>query len=79
MQKPNKRLINQTAIVTGANSGIGLAIAQGLGRDGANVVVNYVSNPDIAAGIVKADHVCKFFRTFGIGNIIDNHIGSITA
>lgn len=48
MQKPNKRLANQTAIVTGANSGIGEAIAIALGRDGANVVVNYVSHSEIA-------------------------------
>ncbi len=30
MQKPNKRLIGQPAIVTGAHSGIGLAVAEGL-------------------------------------------------
>jgi glucose 1-dehydrogenase len=42
-------------LVTGANSGIGRAIAIALGRAGANVVVNYVSKPDdaeaVAAGI----------------------------
>ncbi|WP_010522283.1 glucose 1-dehydrogenase [Aquimarina agarivorans] len=47
-QKPNKRLANQTAIVTGANSGIGEAVAIGLGSDGANVVINYISNPEAA-------------------------------
>jgi glucose 1-dehydrogenase len=47
-QKPNKRLSGQTAIVTGANSGIGEAVAMGLGMDGANVVVNYISNPEAA-------------------------------
>ena len=35
-------LKGQTALVTGANSGIGRAIAIALGRAGANVVVNYV-------------------------------------
>ena len=35
-------LKGQTALVTGANSGIGRAIAVALGRAGANVVVNYV-------------------------------------
>ncbi len=48
MQKPNKRLAGQTAIVTGANSGIGEAIAIALGRDGANVVVNYITHPEKA-------------------------------
>ncbi len=56
-QKPNKRLIGQTAIVTGANSGIGKAVAQALGRDGANIVVNYVSNPEVAEEI--AHNICN--------------------
>ncbi|ADB38538.1 SDR family oxidoreductase [Spirosoma linguale] len=43
-QNPNNRLKNQTCIVTGANSGIGRAIATAMAREGANVVVNYVSN-----------------------------------
>ena len=34
------RLEGQTAIVTGGGSGIGLAIAHALGREGATVVVN---------------------------------------
>jgi glucose 1-dehydrogenase len=38
-------LKDQTALVTGANSGIGRAIALALGRAGANVIVNYVPNP----------------------------------
>ena len=60
-QKPNKRLLGQTAIVTGANSGIGKAVAMALGRDGANVVVNYVSNPEAAEEIAHSicgDELC---------------------
>ncbi|WP_149276291.1 SDR family oxidoreductase [Pareuzebyella sediminis] len=53
MQKPNNRLAGQTAIVTGANSGIGEAIAIALGRDGANVVVNYISHPEVAEEIAQ--------------------------
>lgn len=44
-QKPNQRLAGQTALVTGASSGIGKACAIALGLEGANVVVNYIGNP----------------------------------
>ena len=49
----NKKLINQTAIVTGANSGIGEGVAIALGEAGANVVVNYVVNPDATNAVVE--------------------------
>lgn len=49
----NGKLKNQTAIVTGANSGIGEGVAIALGEAGANVVVNYVSNPDAATAVVQ--------------------------
>jgi len=35
------RLNNQVAIITGANQGIGRALAKGMAREGARVVVNY--------------------------------------
>jgi glucose 1-dehydrogenase len=38
------KLQGQTALVTGASSGIGKACAIALGMDGANVVVNYIGN-----------------------------------
>ena len=44
-QNPNHRLLGQTCIVRGANSGIGMEVAMAMGRDCANVVVNYVSDP----------------------------------
>lgn len=47
------RLQNLVALVTGANSGIGKAIAIALGEEGADVVVNYVINPDAAQEVVN--------------------------
>lgn len=49
----NPKLKGQSALVTGANSGIGMAIAIALGNDGANVVVNYVTHPEDADAVVK--------------------------
>lgn len=51
-----KRLQGQTAIVTGASSGIGRACAIALGLDGANVVVNYAGN---SAGADEAVEIIK--------------------
>ena len=44
-------LKGQTALVTGANSGIGRAIAVELGKAGANVVVNYIARPEDAEAV----------------------------
>jgi glucose 1-dehydrogenase len=49
-------LKGQTALVTGANSGIGRAIAIALGRAGANVIVNYVARPEDAEAVVEEIH-----------------------
>ncbi|MFF0186439.1 SDR family oxidoreductase [Streptomyces sp. NPDC005244] len=46
-------LRGQKALVTGANSGIGLATAIALGRAGADVVVNYVTGQDAAEDVVR--------------------------
>ncbi|MGW6208058.1 SDR family oxidoreductase [Streptomyces sp. NPDC055089] len=50
---PAGLLKGQTALVTGANSGIGRATARGLGRAGADVVVNYVSGREAAEEVVR--------------------------
>jgi glucose 1-dehydrogenase len=49
----NKQLAGKVALVTGASSGIGKAIAIEMGRRGASVVVNYIGSPDAAAAVVK--------------------------
>ena len=46
------RLTGQKALVTGANSGIGKAIAIALGQAGADVIVNYVEGDDAANAVV---------------------------
>ncbi len=52
-QKPNKRLAGQTAIVTGSSSGIGEAVALALGKEGANIVVNYASDSESAQAVAS--------------------------
>ena len=49
----NPKLKGQSALVTGANSGIGMAVAIAMGNDGANVVVNYVTHPEAAEEVVQ--------------------------
>jgi glucose 1-dehydrogenase len=46
-----KTLVGQPALVTGANSGIGKATAIGLARAGADVVINYVTDPAAAEDV----------------------------
>ncbi|MFB7865082.1 SDR family oxidoreductase [Streptomyces sp. NPDC056069] len=57
---PARLLHGQKALVTGANSGIGKATAIGLGRAGADVVVNYV------AGREAAEEVAEEIASFGV-------------
>ncbi len=52
-------LTGQPALVTGANSGIGKAVALGLAQAGADVVVNYVAAPE------AAEEVCHQIEALG--------------
>ncbi len=53
------KLSNQVAIVTGAGRGIGVALARGLAREGAAVVVNY------SRSAAEANQVAEDIRTAG--------------
>jgi glucose 1-dehydrogenase len=48
-----KILTGQKALVTGANSGIGKAVAVALGKAGADVVVNYLAGEDRAEAVAE--------------------------
>jgi glucose 1-dehydrogenase len=54
----HKHLRGQKALVTGASSGIGKGIAVALGREGADVVVNYSSGAEKAEEVVKEIQRC---------------------
>ncbi|MGW5343644.1 SDR family oxidoreductase [Streptomyces sp. HUAS TT3] len=57
---PPHLLKGQKVLVTGANSGIGRATAIGMGRAGADVVVNYVAGRD------EAEKVVEEISSFGV-------------
>lgn len=64
--RPQKLLLGQKALVTGASSGIGRSIAVSLAQAGADVVVNYIVGED------KARAVCEEAETFGVRSIAIN-------
>ena len=55
-----KLLVGQKVMVTGANSGIGQAVAIAMGQAGADVVVNYVAGDDAANAVVET------IKSFGV-------------
>ena len=46
-------LKGKVAIVTGGNSGIGMAIALGLAGEGANIVIDYIAHPEATDALEK--------------------------
>jgi glucose 1-dehydrogenase len=49
-------LKDKVAIVTGGNSGIGMAIALELARQGANLVIDYIAHPEATEALEKQIH-----------------------
>jgi glucose 1-dehydrogenase len=47
------KLQGKVAIVTGSATGIGSAIARGMAKEGASVVVDYIGSPALANGVLK--------------------------
>jgi len=67
----HKVLKGQKAIVTGGSSGIGRAVAIGLGQAGADVMVNYHSGPERAEEVVeeiRAGGVAAFGHQANVAN-----------
>lgn len=56
------RLEGKVALVTGSSGGIGQAIAVRLAKDGAQVVINYRSNPQ------GAEETLQMIRDLGLGD-----------
>jgi glucose 1-dehydrogenase len=68
------RLQGRNALVTGSSKGIGRAIAARFGREGANVVVNYNSDPK------GAEEAAEEIRAFGVKAIaVKADLGSVAS
>ena len=68
------RLQGKNALVTGSSKGIGRAIATRLGRDGANVIVNYNSDPR------GAEEAIREIRAFGVrAEALQANLGSVSS
>ena len=68
------RLQGKNALVTGSSKGIGRAIATRLARDGANVIVNYNSDPR------GAEEAVQEIRAFGVrAEALQANLGSVSS
>jgi glucose 1-dehydrogenase len=67
-----KGLTGKTALITGASSGIGQAIAIRLAEEGCNVVINYRSSPDSAEDTRRQamEKACKDIEVCGVQSLL---------
>ena len=66
-----KGLKGKNALVTGASSGIGRAIAIRLAQEGVNVAINYRSSPEDAADTAeKMDQACGEIKDCGVKDLL---------
>ncbi|MCD8485765.1 MAG: glucose 1-dehydrogenase [Desertifilum sp.] len=66
-----KGLRGKNALVTGATSGIGQAIAVRLAQEGANVAINYRKSPDDASDTLEQiDEACDLIRGCGVKQVL---------
>lgn len=77
-------LTNKTALVTGSSRGIGRAIAERLGRDGALVAVHYTSSADAAEQTAKTiiaagGHAFTVQAELGVPGDVDTLFDGLTA
>jgi glucose 1-dehydrogenase len=59
-------LKDKVAIVTGGNSGIGMAIVLELARQGANIVIDYIAHPEATEALEKQLHDLGDDRVIGV-------------
>jgi glucose 1-dehydrogenase len=59
-------LKNKAAIVTGGNSGIGMAIALELARQGANIVIDYIAHPEATEALEQQITALGDRRAIGV-------------
>jgi glucose 1-dehydrogenase len=64
-------LVGKNVLVTGGTSGIGQATAVRFAEHGANVAINYVTNPQAAAGTEEQVHTClQKVRRHGVRDVL---------
>ncbi|MFK7819062.1 MAG: SDR family NAD(P)-dependent oxidoreductase [Planctomycetaceae bacterium] len=74
-----KLLAGRTALVTGSSQGIGAAIALGLARAGANVVLHGLERNAAAEVAIEACHKCGVDTSFVSANLLGEEDGATRA